>query len=704
MTRQADTVLGGRYRLGEPIGRGGMGTVWRALDTVLGREVAVKVLVLQLDDGPDTRARFRREARVLARLSHPRLGGIHDYGEEHGRAFTVMEYITGETLQNRLARLGCLPAPEAAEIAAQVAEGLHAAHKVGVIHRDVKPANIILGEQGVKLVDFGIALGAEDDRLTATGTLIGSATYVAPERGTGGPATPASDIYSLGVVLYQMLAGTPPFTGSDPVKLVAAHAGDPVPPLPPDVPDGLAHCCVRALAKDPVRRPPSALAFASMLREPGNPGYQTLVIQPGRASETGPPTRTFPQVQTFQRGTPGLRNPRGPRAPLGRQHPQRRHSPRSPQALRRSAQWPRRRRFWVPAATGIAAAAVVAGIAVLYGTAGSHSGATGRTGTGQAGGSHGAAKPAGPSTTWAVAIGAPQDPGHAPPPVLAPAGATVRLAEILSNPAGQPVHDAMLTVSAPPGWTVTPKAPPVIRSIRAGGEAIVNWSISVPASARPGGFDLAATARCAASGPCGTTVKGTALVPFPSFSKAFNNTGIAPHATTGLADMDGTGLSYQAEALAAAGFSPGAQVRFGGISFAWPNRQPGETDNVATQAQTFLISGTGTRLAFLGAADFGSAGGDGTIYYRDGSRQQFHLVMDDWWKDQATPGQDEVALTTPHPNNAPGQPPRTGPPVAIYFSSFPLQAGKTVAAVTLPQGSAPAQDVPCLHLFAAAIG
>jgi hypothetical protein len=676
MTRQADTVLGGRYRLGEPIGRGGMGTVWRALDMVLGREVAVKVLVLQLDDGPDTRARFRREARLLARLSHPRLGGVHDYGEDYGRAYTVMEYITGETLQSRLGRAGRLPPAEAAEITAQVAEGLHAAHKAGVIHRDVKPANIILGEQGVKVVDFGIALGAEDDRLTATGTLIGSATYVAPERGTGGPATPASDVYSLGVVLYQMLAGTPPFTGSDPVKLVAAHSNDPVPPLPPDVPDRLAHCCIRALEKDPVRRPPSALAFASMLRESGNAGYQTLMIQPGRVSDTGPPTQTLPEVRGRRPAPRARRGGRGPRAPRRRG-----------------------RRLWVPATAGIIAAAAVAWVAIIYGTSPSGAGA-GQGGSGGGGGNH-AAKPTGPSTTWAVPIGNAQNPGQ--PPVLAPAGMTVRLAEVVSNVAGKPIRGAALTVSAPPGWTVTPKGP-AVRSLRPGGKTTVDWSISVPATARPGRFRIAATAHCAAATPCSAAVEGRALVPFASFTQAFNNPGIAPEANTGLADLDGTGLSYQAEALAAAGFAPGARVQHGGISFVWPNRPPGSADNVTTQGQTFEISGTGARLAFLGAADFGSAGGGGIIYYRDGSRQQFHLAMDDWWTNQATQGQDEIAVTTPHPNNAPGQPPRTGPPVAVYFASVPLQPGKPVAAVTLPQGSPPAEGVACLHLFAAAIG
>ncbi len=238
-----------------------------------------------------------------------------------------------------------------------------------------------------------------------------------------------------------------------------------------------------------------------------------------------------------------------------------------------------------------------------------------------------------------------------------------------------------------------------------GGRTTVTWHISVPATALPGAFGLVATAHCASASPCPPAkVKGSAIVPFASFGQAFNNPGIASEANTGLANLDGTGLSYQSEALAAAGYMPGAQVEHNGISFTWPDRMPGAADNIAAQGQTFLISGTGAHLAFLGAADFGSAGGDGIIYYRDGSRQPFRLVMDDWWANQATTGQDEVAVTTPEANNPPGQPPRTGPPVAVYFASVPLRAGEAVTAVTLPDGSAPAQGVACLHLFAVAIG
>jgi eukaryotic-like serine/threonine-protein kinase len=663
VTGQTATVLGGRYRLGEPIGRGGMGTVWRAVDTVLGRQVAVKVLVLQINDGPDTRARFRREARVLARLSHPRLGGVYDYGEDYGRAFTVMEYITGETLQGQLARAGRIPATDAAEIAAQVAEGLHAAHLAGVIHRDVKPGNIILGVQGVKVVDFGIALGAEDDRLTATGTLIGSATYVAPERGTGGPATPASDVYSLGVVLYQMLAGTPPFTSTDPVQLVAAHSHDPVPPLPADVPEELASCCLRALAKEPARRPPSALAFASMLRKAGSQGPHGFVTRVGQVADTG---RTGTTTQTLPQT--GYRRP-GPR---------------------------RRGRWWLPLTAGLTAVAAVAGITVIALIMTSGPGGAARPGGARSPGT------AGLATTWTVALGAP-NPGQARP-VLAPAGTTVRLTAIVSNRADQPVRNVGLDLGAPRGWIVTPRQPPAIQSIPAGGATSVSWHIGVPATVRPGRFGLVVTAGCASSNPCAPAkIEGSAIVPFASFSQAFDNAGIASHADTGLANLDGTGLSYQSEALATSGYRPGAQVQHDGISFTWPDRQPGAADNIAAQGQTFLISGSGAHLAFLGAADFGSAGGDGTIYYRDGSRQPFRLVMNDWWADQATAGTDEIAVTTPQPNAAPGQPPRTGPSVAVYFATIALQAGKTVAAVTLPDGSAPAQGVACLHLFAVAI-
>jgi hypothetical protein len=289
--------------------------------------------------------------------------------------------------------------------------------------------------------------------------------------------------------------------------------------------------------------------------------------------------------------------------------------------------------------------------------------------------------------------------------VLAAPGTTVRLAENLLNSTGQPVMSASFSLSAPPGWAVTPESPPTAGPVPVGGQATVTWRITIPAAANPGGFNLVATATCVAAGSCiAAAVTGSAVVPYATFSQAFDNAGIAPQADNAAANLDGTGQSYQAEALAAAGYLPGGQVVHDGISFAWPDSPPGSPDNVVTQGQTFLISATGAHLAFLGASEFGSSGGDGTIFYQDGTQQPFHLVMDDWWSNQATPGQDEIAVTTAQPNGPPGQPPLTGPPVAVYFAAIPLQPGRTVAAVTLPAGSAPANGVPCLHLFAVAVG
>ncbi len=682
MIGQTGTVLGGRYRLGEPVARGGMGTVWRATDLVLDREVAIKMLALRFQDDPDGSARFRREARVLARLSDPRLGGVHDYGEEDGRAYMVMEFLTGETLLHLLSRVDRIAAAEAAEIAAQVAEGLHAAHQADIIHRDVKPANIIVTEDGVKLVDFGIALGAGDDRLTATGTLIGSATYLAPERGAGWPATPASDLYSLAVVLYQMLAGRPPYTGTDPVDLVAAHSAARPPPLPADVPGGLAVCCSRAMAKHPAKRPESALAFATMLRASTRRGRHAasaaaaLPRDSGLTgpSEDGPPTASLPVAHTWV-----------------------------------AKPW-RRRRGWIAAAALAAALATVVAVTLLITTSGGpgHPAARARA-TAQAGHGRpasGSSPPASgpPAATWLVTAGPPADSHGSPPPsLIAPAGTTVLLVQALRNAGRQPINHATLGLSAPSGWTMTPQTPTTTGVIRAGGTATVTWRVGVPAGTHPGQFPLVATARCAAPTPCGA-VSGSAVVPYSSFSQAFDNVGTASQADSAAANLDGTGQSYQREALAAAGYLPGAQVSHDGISFAWPDARPGAPDNVAAQGQTFLITATGPRLAFLGAADFGSSGGGGTIYYTDGTEQPFHLVMDDWWTDGPKAGQDEVAVTAAHFNGPPGQPPPAGPPVAVYFAATPLQPGKTVQAVTLPAGTAPASGVACLHLFAVAVG
>ncbi len=209
-TPAADVLLSGRYRLLERVATGGMGTVWLAEDETLSRRVAVKILNEALAHDERFVERFRREARAAAGLSHPNVCGVFDFGQEDDRPYIVMELLEGETLGQRLAREGALPPEEAARIGADVAEALQAAHDVGVVHRDVKPGNVMLTPRGVKVMDFGIASsGMFPSTLTATGTLLGTARYVSPEQANGEKATPASDVYSLGVVLYEMLSGPP---------------------------------------------------------------------------------------------------------------------------------------------------------------------------------------------------------------------------------------------------------------------------------------------------------------------------------------------------------------------------------------------------------------------------------------------------------------------------------------------------------------
>jgi serine/threonine protein kinase len=265
---EADVLLSGRYRLARRMAVGGMGQVWEAEDTVLHRTVAIKILSDGLSSDGTSAERFRREAQAAAGLSHPNVAGVFDYGEDDGTQFIVMELVAGETLAERIRREGRLEPGEAARIAGEIAAALEAAHDAGIVHRDIKPGNVMLTDQGeVKVLDFGIAAASGHD-LTATGMTIGTAAYLSPEQAAGDRATPASDVYSLGVVLYEMLAGRPPFTGETPVAVAAAHVSQEAPSLVeevPDVPPYLALACEKALAKDPARRPRSAGDFRRML-------------------------------------------------------------------------------------------------------------------------------------------------------------------------------------------------------------------------------------------------------------------------------------------------------------------------------------------------------------------------------------------------------------------------------------------------------
>jgi serine/threonine protein kinase len=260
-SRDGTSVLvADRYRLDEPLGRGGMGEVWRATDQVLGRAVAVKLL---LTGGADAQAadRFRLEAQTAARLNHPHVVSVYDFGAYEDRFYLVMELVDGHSLDQELAAYGPVDAERAAGIGAQAAAGLAAAHREGIIHRDIKPANIMLTADGtVKITDFGIARFADDasGTLTATGQVIGTGNYLAPERALGHPTGPACDVYALGCVLYELLTGHPPFAGESPLAVIHQHidaAPVPIGQLRPDVPDALADYLLRMLAKEPNQRP-----------------------------------------------------------------------------------------------------------------------------------------------------------------------------------------------------------------------------------------------------------------------------------------------------------------------------------------------------------------------------------------------------------------------------------------------------------------
>ena len=283
----------GRYRLETVIANGGMGIVWTAEDSFLGRKVAVKILTWEPDSDRAGAAaeRGRREARAAASLRHPNIACVYDYGQQDGIAFLVMELLEGESLAARLHRHGALPPQQAAHVATEVAEALDAAHRAGIVHRDVKPGNIMLEPSGaVKLLDFGIAAISGQRAYPGQERLLGTAAYLSPEWGDNGPADPAGDVYSLGVVVYEMLAGRPPFTGNSLAAVAAAHAANPPPPLTllnPDVPPAMAAVCERALSKDPAARPPSAGAFAAQLSA-GLPDASPPMREPRAVRPAGP--------------------------------------------------------------------------------------------------------------------------------------------------------------------------------------------------------------------------------------------------------------------------------------------------------------------------------------------------------------------------------------------------------------------------------
>src|SRR5689334_12178428 len=291
-------VIADRYELEELLDHGGMSTVYRGHDRMLERTVALKILHAHFGDDAEYVERFRREARAVAQLSHPNIVTVIDRGEADGQQYIVFEYIDGESLKQLVDRNGPLPARRAIELTLQVADALCFAHQAGLVHRDVKPQNVLVTEDGeAKVTDFGIARSLDVEHgVTQTGTVLGTSNYLSPEQARGQTVTPATDVYSLGVVIFELLTGDVPFPGENFVAVAMKHINEPPPPLlerRPDVPVRLVHAVERALAKDPSARFPSMDAFAAELRaclaELGDPDTaRTFITQSPLLRESRP--------------------------------------------------------------------------------------------------------------------------------------------------------------------------------------------------------------------------------------------------------------------------------------------------------------------------------------------------------------------------------------------------------------------------------
>jgi tRNA A-37 threonylcarbamoyl transferase component Bud32 len=305
------TVIDERYTILKPLGGGGMAKVFLAHDEVLGRDVALKVLREQYAEDEEFIERFRREARNAASLSHPNIVSVYDQGrsEEGGAYYMAMEYVPGGTLKERISRVGALEPNAAAEVALQIADALQAAHEKGVIHRDIKPQNVLITRNGdVKVTDFGIARAASSTtRMTDTGHVLGTAGYMSPEQAKGEPVGPQSDLYSLGVVLYEMLTGNLPYEAESALAQAIKHLNEPAPSpkeANPEVSEALDALTMKLLAKNPEERYPNARTLAEDLAralsglplavEPGKTEAMTARLRPGKE----PTRRTAARMPT----------------------------------------------------------------------------------------------------------------------------------------------------------------------------------------------------------------------------------------------------------------------------------------------------------------------------------------------------------------------------------------------------------------------
>jgi len=274
-------TFGGRYQLSSRVAIGGMGEVWQATDLVIGRTVALKILKDEYLGDPGFLERFRAEARHAALVNHEGIANVFDYGEEDGSAYLVMELVPGEALSTMIEREHTLPVDKVLDIVAQTANALQAAHAVGLVHRDIKPGNLLITPDGrVKITDFGIARIADQVPLTATGQVMGTVQYLSPEQASGHPASPSTDVYSLGIVAYECLAGRRPFTGESQVAIAMAHINDQPPALPGTVPEPVAALVMSCIAKKPADRPATAanLARAAQALRRGDVAAATVAV------------------------------------------------------------------------------------------------------------------------------------------------------------------------------------------------------------------------------------------------------------------------------------------------------------------------------------------------------------------------------------------------------------------------------------------